>query len=109
MDLDFTQRERGVYRSSSHSAKMTKMTQGKGIFIAYCDACLASKRGHQRTVVVELKVSSGRIIRLCEKCLRESLERLHAREKQDKEAVHPQEGEASQVLKQSGVVGYVEP
>ena len=105
MDLDFTKRERGVYRPSSHSKKMT---QGKDIFIAYCDACLASKRGHQRTVVAELKLSSGRIIRLCKECLRESLERLHAREKQDKEAVHPQ-GEAPEVLKQSGVVGYVEP
>ena len=102
MDLDFTQRERGVYRPSSHSAKMT---QGKGIFIAYCDACLASKR-ETRIMVAEIKLSSGRIIRLCKECLRESLERLHARE--DKEAVHPQEGEASQVLKQSGVVGYVE-
>ena len=87
------------------------MTQGQGILIAYCDACFANKRGHQRTVVAEIKLSSGRIIRLCKECLRESLERLHAREKQDKEAVHPQgeEGEASQVLKQSGVVGYVEP
>ena len=102
MDLDFTQRERGVYRPSSHSKKMT---QGKGIFIAYCDACLASKRG-TRIMVAEIKLSSGRIIRLCKECLTESLERLHARE--DKEAVHPQ-GEASQVLKQSGVVGYVEP
>jgi len=83
------------------------MTQGKGIFIAYCDACLASKRG-TRIMVAEIKLSSGRIIRLCKECLRESLERLHAREKQDKEAVHPQ-GEAPQVLKQSGVVGYVEP
>ena len=83
------------------------MTQGKGIFIAYCDACPASKRG-TRIMVAEIKLSSGRIIRLCKECLRESLERLHAREKQDKEAVHPQ-GEASQVLKQSGVVGYVEP
>jgi len=107
MDLDFTKRERGVYRPSSHSKKMT---QGKGIFIAYCDACLASKRG-TRIMVAEIKLSSGRIIRLCKECLRESLERLHAREKQDKEAVHPpgEEGEASQVLKQSGVVGYVEP
>ena len=104
MDLDFTQRERGVYRPSGNSKKMT---QGKGIFIAYCDACLASKRG-TRIMVAEIKLSSGRIIRLCKECLRESLERLHAREKQDKEAVHPQR-EASQVLKQSQVVGYVEP
>jgi len=101
MDLDFTKRERGVYRPSSHSKKMT---QGEGILIAYCDACFANKRGHQRTVVAELKVSSGRIIRLCEKCLRESLERLHARE--DTEGVRSQ-GEAPEVL--SGVVGYVEP
>ena len=100
--MDFTQRERGVYRPSSHSKKMT---QGKGIFIAYCDACLASKRG-TRIMVAEIKLSSGRIIRLCKECLRESLERLHARE--DKEAVHPQ-GEAPQVLKQGGIVGYVEP
>ena len=105
MDLDFTKRERGVYRPSSHSKKMT---QGKGILIAYCDACFADKQTHQRTMVVELKVSSGRIIRLCEKCLREPLERLHAREKQDKEGVRSQE-KAPQVLKQSGVVGYVEP
>ena len=84
------------------------MTQGKGILIAYCDACFANKRGHQRTVVAELKVSSGRIIRLCEKCLREPLERLHAREKQDKEGVRSQ-GKAPEVLKQSQVVGYVEP
>ena len=103
--MDFEKRERGVYRPSSHSAKMT---QGEGILIAYCDACFANKRGHQRTVVAELKVSSGRIIRLCEKCLRESLERLHAREKQDKEGVRSQ-GKAPEVLKQSGVVGYVEP
>jgi len=103
--LDFTQRERGVYRPSSHSKKMT---QGEGILIAYCDACFANKRGHQRTVVAELKLSSGRIIRLCEKCLRESLERLHAREKQDTEGVRSQ-GKAPQVLKQSQVVGYVEP
>ena len=104
MDLDFTQRERGVYRPSSHSKKMT---QGKGIFIAYCDACLASKYG-TRIMVAELKLSSGRIIRLCKECLRESLERLHAREKQDKEGVRSQ-GKAPEVLKQSGVVGYVEP
>ena len=103
MDLDFTQRGRGIYRPSSHSKKMT---QGKGIFIAYCDACFANKRGHQRTVVAELKLSSGRIIRLCEKCLRESLERLHARE--DTEGVRSQ-GKAPEVLKQSQVVGYVEP
>ena len=103
--MDFTKRERGVYRPSSHSKKMT---QGKGIFIAYCDACFANKRGHQRTVVAELKVSSGRIIRLCKECLRESLERLHAREKQDKEGVRSQ-GKAPEVLKQSQVVGYVEP
>ena len=103
MDLDFAKRERGVYRSSSHSKKMT---QGQGIFIAYCDACFANKRGHQRTVVAELKVSSGRIIRLCEKCLRESLERLHARE--DKEGVRSQ-GKAPQVLKQVEIVGEVEP
>ena len=102
--MDFAQRERGVYRPSSHSKKMT---QGKGIFIAYCDACLASKRG-TRIMVAEIKLSSGRIIRLCKECLRESLERLHAREKQDKEAVHPQ-GKAPQVLKQSQIVGYVEP
>ena len=101
--MDFAKRERGVYRPSSHSKKMT---QGKGIFIAYCDACLASKRGHQRTVVAELKVSSGRIIRLCKECLRESLERLHARE--DTEGVRSQ-GKAPEVLKQSQVVGYVEP
>ena len=105
MDLDFTKRERGVYRPSSHSAKMT---QGQGIFIAYCDACLASKRGTKRIMVAEIKLSSGRIIRLCKECLRESLERLHAREKQDKEGVRSQ-GKAPQVLKQSGVVGYVEP
>ena len=105
MDLDFTKRERGVYRPSGNSKKMT---QGEGILIAYCDACFANKRGHQRTVVAELKLSSGRIIRLCEKCLREPLERLHAREKQDKEGVRSQ-GKAPQVLKQSGVVGYVEP
>ena len=103
MDLDFTKRERQFYRPSSHSKKMT---QGKGILIAYCDACFANKRGHQRTVVAELKVSSGRIIRLCEKCLRESLERLHARE--DTEGVRSQ-GKAPEVLKQSQVVGYVEP
>ena len=107
MDLDFTKRERGVYRPSSHSKKMTKMTQGKGIFIAYCDACLASKRGTKRTMVAEIKLSSGRIIRLCEECLREPLERLHAREKQDKEGIRQRK--APQVLKQSGVVGYVEP
>ena len=103
MDLDFTKRERGVYRSGGNSKKMT---QGKGILIAYCDACFADKQTHQRTMVVELKVSSGRIIRLCEKCLREPLERLHARE--DTEGVHSQ-GKAPEVLKQSGVVGYVEP
>ena len=102
MDLDFTQREQGVYRPSSHSKKMT---QGKGIFIAYCDACLASKRG-TRIMVAEIKLSSGRIIRLCKECLRESLERLHARE--DTEGVRSQ-GKAPEVLKQSGVVGYVEP
>ena len=102
MDLDFAKRGRGVYRPSSHSKKMT---QGKGIFIAYCDACLASKRG-TRIMVAEIKLSSGRIIRLCKECLQESLERLHTRE--DKEGVRSQ-GEASQVLKQSGVVGYVEP
>ena len=104
--MDFAQRERGVYHSSSHSKKMT---QGQGIFIGYCDACLASKPGAKRIMVAEVKLSSGRIIRLCKECLRESLERLHARE--DKEAVHPQEeeGEASQVLKQGGIVGYVEP
>ena len=105
MDLDFAKRERGVYRPGSHSKKMT---QGQGILIAYCDACFANKRGHQRTVVAELKLSSGRIIRLCKECLRESLERLHAREKQDKEGVRSQ-GKAPEVLKQSGVVGYVEP
>ena len=104
MDLDFTKRERGVYRPSSHSKKMT---QGKGILIAYCDACLASKRG-TRIMVAEIKLSSGRIIRLCKECLRESLERLHAREKQDKEGVRSQ-GKAPEVLKQSQVVGYVEP
>jgi len=104
MDLDFTQRERGIYRPSSHSKKMT---QGKGIFIAYCDACLASKRG-TRIMVAEIKLSSGRIIRLCKECLTESLERLHAREKQDKEGVRSQE-KAPQVLKQGGIVGYMEP
>ena len=94
--MDFEKRGRGVYRPSSHSKKMT---QGQGIFIAYCDACLASKRG-TRIMVAEIKLSSGRIIRLCKECLRESLERLHAREKQDTtEGIH----------KQSGVVGYVEP
>ena len=102
MDLDFTKRERGVYRPSSHSKKMT---QGKGIFIAYCDACLASKRG-TRIMVAEIKLSSGRIIRLCKECLREPLERLHARE--DTEGVRSQ-GKAPEVLKQSQVVGYVEP
>ena len=102
MDLDFAQRERGVYRPSSHSKKMT---QGKGILIAYCDACLASKHGI-RTMVAEIKLSSGRIIRLCEKCLREPLERLHARE--DKEGVRSQR-KAPEVLKQSQVIGYVEP
>ena len=105
MDLDFTKRERGVYRSGGNSKKMI---QGQGIFIAYCDACLASKRGTKRTMVAEIKLSSGRIIRLCEKCLREPLERLHAREKQDKEGVRSQE-KTPQVLKQSQVVGYVEP
>ena len=90
--MDFAQREQGVYRPSSHSAKMT---QGQGIFIAYCDACLASKRG-TRIMVAELKVSSGRIIRLCKECLRESLERLHARE--DTEGVRSQ-GKAPEVLK----------
>ena len=103
MDLDFAKRERGIYRPSSHSKKMT---QGQGILIAYCDACFANKRGHQRTVVAELKVSSGRIIRLCKECLRESLERLHARE--DTEGVRSQR-KAPEVLKQSGVVEYVEP
>ena len=104
--MDFAKRERGIYRPSSHSKKMT---QGKGILITYCDACFANKRGHQRTMVAELKVSSGRIIRLCEKCLREPLERLHAREKQDiTEGVRSQR-KAPEVLKQSGVVGYVEP
>ena len=107
--MDFTKRERGVYRPSSHSAKMT---QGQGIFIAYCDACLARKRGTKRIMVAEIKLSSGRIIRLCKECLRESLERLHAsdskREKQDKEGVRSQR-KASQVLKQGGIVGYVEP
>ena len=83
------------------------MTQGKGIFIAYCDACLASKRG-TRIMVAEIKLSSGRIIRLCKECLRESLERLHAREKQDTEGVRSQ-GKAPEVLKQSQVIGYVEP
>ena len=102
MDLDFMQRERGVYRPSSHSKKMT---QGQGIFIAYCDACLASKRG-TRIMVAEIKLSSGRIIRLCKECLRESLERLHARE--DTEGVRSQR-KASEVLKQSQVVEYVEP
>ena len=102
MDLDFTQRERGVYRPSSHSKKMT---QGKGIFIAYCDACLASKRG-TRIMVAEIKLSSGRIIRLCKECLREPLERLHARE--DTEGVRSQR-KAPEVLKQSQVVEYVEP
>ena len=101
--MDFAQRERGVYRPSGNSKKMT---QGKGILIAYCDACFANKRGHQRTVVAEIKLSSGRIIRLCEKCLRESLERLHARE--DTEGVRSQ-GKAPEVLKQSQVIGYVEP
>ena len=101
--MDFAQRERGVYRPSSHSKKMT---QGQGIFIAYCDACLASKRGTKRIMVAEIKLSSGRIIRLCKECLRESLERLHARE--DTEGVRSQ-GKAPEVLKQSQVVGYVEP
>jgi len=105
MDLDFTKRERGVYRSGGNSKKVI---QGEGILIAYCDACFANKRGHQRTVVAELKVSSGRIIRLCKECLRESLERLHAREKQDTEGVRSQ-GKAPEVLKQSQVIGYVEP
>ena len=105
MDLDFTKRERGVYRPSSHSKKVT---QGQGILIAYCDACFASKRGTKRIMVAEIKLPSGRIIRLCEKCLREPLERLHAREKQDTEGVRSQ-GKAPQVLKQSQVVGYVEP
>jgi len=100
--LDFAQRERGVYRPSSHSKKMT---QGKGIFIAYCDACLASKRG-TRIMVAEIKLSSGRIIRLCKECLTESLERLHARE--DTEGVRSQR-KAPEVLKQSQVVEYVEP
>jgi len=49
-------------------------------------------------------LSSGRIIRLCKECLRESLERLHARE--DTEGVRSQ-GKAPEVLKQ--IVGYVEP
>ena len=101
--MDFAQRERGVYRPSSHSKKMT---QGQGIFIAYCDACLASKRGTKRIMVAEIKLSSGRIIRLCKECLQESLERLHARE--DTEGVHSQ-GKAPEVLKQSQVVEYVEP
>ena len=104
--MDFAKRERGVYRSGSHSKKMT---QGKGILIAYCDACLASKCGTKRIMVAEIKLSSGRIIRLCKECLRESLERLHAREKQDiTEGVRSQR-KASQVLKQSQVVEYVEP
>ena len=103
MDLDFEKRERGVYRPSSHSKKMT---QGKGIFIAYCDACLASKRGTKRIMVAEIKLSSGRIIRLCKECLTESLERLHARE--DTEGVRSQ-GKAPEVLKQSQIVEYVEP
>ena len=102
--MDFAKRERGVYRPSSHSKKMT---QGKGIFIAYCDACPASKWGTKRIMVAEIKLSSGRIIRLCKECLRESLERLHAREKQDiTEGVRSQ-GKAPEVLKQ--IVGYVEP
>ena len=100
--MDFTKRERGVYRPSNHSAKMT---QGKGILIAYCDACPASKRG-TRIMVAEIKLSLGRIIRLCKECLQESLERLHARE--DTEGVRSQ-GKAPEVLKQSQVVEYVEP
>ena len=106
MDLDFTKRERGVYSSGGNSKKMT---QGEGILIAYCDACLARKRGTKRIMVAEIKLSSGRIIRLCKECLRESLERLHAREKQDTTEGVRSQGKAPEVLKQSGVVGYVEP
>ena len=103
--MDFTQRERQFCSTSSHSKKMT---QGKGIFIAYCDACLASKRGTKR-MVAEMKLSSGRIIRLCKECLRESLERLHTREKQDTTEGVRSQGKAPEVLKQSGVVRYGEP
>ena len=95
-------------RSKNFIAQRKKMTQGKGIFIAYCDACLASKRG-TRIMVAEIKLSSGRIIRLCKECLRESLERLHAREKQDTTEGVRSQRKAPEVLKQSQVVGYVEP
>lgn len=68
------------------------MTQGKNLFIAWCEGC------HKKGPVSEVMLASGRIIRLCEECLGEPYWALRnereARQARDREGDKSPEGKA---------------